>query len=214
MSRERVLLLDHRDSFVYVLADRIARLGVDVDVVRSGMSLVEWQLCLDRVQPMLVVLSPGPGHPVAAELARAWLATRPQMPVFGVCLGHQVLALAAGEQIERAAQPVHGEACEVEWHTQPFASQHVSLPKRMPVARYHSLLVTRTAEPTALRTLATAKQNGLDIVMAMQHTELPQIGVQFHPESVLTPHGQQVLRGVLAWARQQQGSFKTDEVTQ
>ena len=71
MSRERVLLLDHRDSFVYVLADRIARLGVDVDVVRSGMSLVEWQLCLDRVQPMLVVLSPGPGHPVAAELARA-----------------------------------------------------------------------------------------------------------------------------------------------
>lgn len=214
MSRERVLLLDHRDSFVYVLADRIARLGVDVDVVRSSMSLAEWQLSLERVQPMLVVLSPGPGHPADAELARGWLATRPQLPVFGVCLGHQVIALAAGEQIERAAQPVHGEACEVEWHTQPFASQQVSLPKRMPVARYHSLLVTRSAESTALRTLATAKQDGHDIVMAMQHTELPQIGVQFHPESVLTPHGQQVLRGVLAWARSATVSFQRDEVTQ
>jgi len=212
MSRDRVLLLDHRDSFVHVLADRFARIGVDVDVARSAMTLFEWQECLERVQPLLVVLSPGPGHPEDASLAREWLATRPQVPVFGVCLGHQVIGLAAGDGIDRASEPMHGEACEVTWIRQPFAGADMQLPKRMPVARYHSLLVSREDSTAPLSTLATSRHGDREIVMAMQHNELPQLGVQFHPESVLTPHGQLVLQGVVGWARQQQGSCQRDEV--
>ena len=207
--RPRVLMLDHRDSFVFLLADQIARLGVDVDVVRAGMSLTEWQGCLARLQPTLVVLSPGPGHPNDASLARAWLATRPTTPVFGVCLGHQVIGLAAGDTIERAEEPVHGEACVIDWSQQPFADP---LPERMPVARYHSLLVVRSHGETPLRTLATSHHRGRDLVMAIEHTELPQLGVQFHPESVLTPHGQQLLRGVLAWAEPKQKSMAIEEM--
>ena len=195
MTRDRVLLLDHRDSFVHVLADRIARLDVDVDVVRSSMSLDEWHSCLAAVQPLLVVLSPGPGHPADATLARAFLATRPQVPVFGVCLGHQVIGLSAGDEVGRAVEPVHGEACEIEWLQQPFGAD-VELPRRMPVARYHSLHVVRAGSRAPLTTLATARHRGRELVMAMQHNELPQLGVQFHPESVLTPHGQLVLQGV------------------
>ncbi|MFT4514750.1 MAG: anthranilate synthase/aminodeoxychorismate synthase-like glutamine amidotransferase [Planctomycetota bacterium] len=208
-TRPRVLLLDHRDSFVYLLADQIARLGVDIDVVRAGMSLVEWQDCVARMNPSLVVLSPGPGHAKDAVLARAWLATRPTTPVFGVCLGHQVIGLAAGEAIERADEPVHGEACTVTWCQQPFAT---ALPEEMSVARYHSLLVVRGERVTPLRTLATTRSHGRDLVMAIEHTELPQLGVQFHPESVLTPHGQQLLRGVMTWSEQKQKSMQMEEV--
>ncbi|MFT7534955.1 MAG: anthranilate synthase/aminodeoxychorismate synthase-like glutamine amidotransferase [Hyphomicrobiaceae bacterium] len=207
-ARARVLLLDHRDSFVFLLADQIARLGVDVDVVRASMSLAEWQGCIARMDPTLVVLSPGPGHAEQAVLARAWLATRPTTPVFGVCLGHQVIGLAAGDTIERADEPVHGEACTVTWSQQPFADP---LPEEMPVARYHSLLVVRGQRTTPLRTLATTRSRDRELVMAIAHTELPQLGVQFHPESVLTPHGQQLLRGVMTWAEQKQTSLQVKE---
>ena len=195
MTEQRVLLLDHRDSFVHLLADQIARLGCDVDVIRADMSLDAWTACLLRQQPDLVVLSPGPGHPRDAHLAMQWLAGRPDTPVLGVCLGHQVIGMAAGADCVRGDEPVHGEACEVVWHVQPFAQP---MPERMPVARYHSLVVVEPRAP--LRTLATARDRGRDVVMAIEHTELPQIGVQFHPESVLTPHGQQLLQGVLGWA--------------
>lgn len=198
-----MLLLDHRDSFVYLLADQFARLGVDVDVVRDGVTQAAWQRCLERANPDLVVLSPGPGHPRDAELAGSWLATGPTVPVFGVCLGHQVIALSAGQSVVRADQPVHGEASEIEWHEQPFAQL---LPAHMPVARYHSLVVASPQSGAAfegavpLRVLASADQGGERVVMAIEHTELPQIGVQFHPESVLTPNGQDLLRRVLLWA--------------
>jgi len=195
VSANRVLLLDHRDSFVHLLADQIARLGCEVDVVRAGMSLPQWRRCLVQQAPELVVLSPGPGHPADATLACEWLATRPQVPVFGVCLGHQVIGMVAGSQVERGDEPAHGEACEIVWHHQPFATP---LPQRMPVARYHSLVVVEPRAP--LRALATTRERGRDVVMAIEHTELPQIGVQFHPESVLTPHGQQLLQAVLGWA--------------
>ncbi|MCK5943641.1 MAG: aminodeoxychorismate/anthranilate synthase component II [Planctomycetes bacterium] len=205
MSARRVLLLDHRDSFVHLLADQIARLGCEVDVVRAAMSLSDWTRCLVERAPELVVLSPGPGHPANAKLARAWLATRPATPTFGVCLGHQVIGLAAGAEIARGDEPAHGEACELAWHAQPFARP---LPERMPVGRYHSLCVRQLRAP--LRTLATTRQRGRDVVMAIEHTELPQIGVQFHPESVLTPHGQQLLAAVLAWATARQPSLETN----
>lgn len=197
---KRVLLLDHRDSFVYLLADQIARLGVEVDVVRAAMSLDEWRGCLARFEPTLVVLSPGPGHPDEALLAREWLASRPRVPVLGVCLGHQVIALAAGHEVVRADEPVHGEACTVTWHEQPFARP---LPEQMPVGRYHSLHVRMRGGVAPLRTLATGGGRGREQIMAIAHPELPQLGVQFHPESVLTPHGQQLLREVLAWAEQE-----------
>ncbi|MFN3244299.1 MAG: anthranilate synthase component II [Planctomycetota bacterium] len=204
MSARRVLLLDHRDSFVHLLADQLARLGCDVDVVRADMPLGAWTRCLERQAPELVVLSPGPGHPEDAALAQQWLRTRPELPVLGVCLGHQLIGMVAGADVRRGDEPAHGEACELFWHEQPFAQL---LPQRMPVARYHSLVVVEPRAP--LRTLATTRDRGRDVVMAIEHTELPQIGVQFHPESVLTPHGQQLLHNVLDWAGTRAQSVET-----
>ncbi|MGK0435629.1 MAG: anthranilate synthase component 2, partial [Planctomycetota bacterium] len=94
------------------------------------------------------------------------------------------------------------------WSQQPFADP---LPEEMPVARYHSLLVVRGQRTTPLRTLATTRSGDRELVMAIEHTELPQLGVQFHPESVLTPHGQQLLRGVMTWAEQKQTSLQVKE---
>ncbi|MEC8252304.1 MAG: aminodeoxychorismate/anthranilate synthase component II [Planctomycetota bacterium] len=205
MSARRVLLLDHRDSFVHLLADQIARLGCEVDVMRTGMPLYTWTRCLERQAPDLVVLSPGPGHPAEAGLAVEWLQTRPNVPVFGVCLGHQIIGMVAGAEVRRGDEPAHGEACEILWHDQPFATP---LPQRMPVARYHSLVVVEPRAP--LRTLATGRDRGSDVVMAIEHTELPQIGVQFHPESVLTPHGQLLLQNVLDWAGTRALSVETN----
>lgn len=204
-SRASILLLDHRDSFTHLLADQIARVdaSIDVHVVRAGMTLPDWLACLARIRPILVVLSPGPGHPSEATLALQWLVSKPSTPTFGVCLGHQVIGLAAGAQVQRAVAPVHGEACKLQWHHQPFDEP---LPQQMPVARYHSLLVASSVPVADLRILATTRHGQQQLVMAIQHTELPQLGVQFHPESVLTPHGQQLLRSVVVWARQQQMS--------
>lgn len=198
----RVLLLDHRDSFVHLLADQLARCGARVDVAHAGLSLPQWQQCLADERPDLVVLSPGPGHPRDAALANAWLATAPDLPVFGVCLGHQILGRAAGAEVVRGREPAHGEACEVRWHGGPLAA---ALPERMPVARYHSLVVepptaSEAGAVSELRVVASARRRGETIVMAIEHTRLPRLGVQFHPESVLTPHGPTLLRAVLDWA--------------
>lgn len=191
MTAPRVLLLDHADSFACLLADQFARLGAAVEVVRATLSLTSLQRRIAATSPQLVVLSPGPGHPQEATTTMSWLAQRPQLPTLGVCLGHQAMGLAAGARVVRGKAPMHGVAADVELLPSPLFA---GLPRRIPVARYHSLCVTDL--PSQLEPLAHAGGT----VMAMRHRELPWIGLQFHPESVLTPHGAPLLRAVLQWA--------------
>ena len=194
----RTLVIDHRDSFAFLLAEQLQRHGADVDVVRSDLALDELRTHLAHLDPDLVVLSPGPGHPTRAGVTPSWLATRPNVPVFGVCLGHQALAIAAGGAVGRGPEPVHGKAWPVQLRPDPLFE---GLPRVLSAARYHSLVVTHV--PAALEVLATARDGDHELVMAARHRERPWLGVQFHPESCLTPHGGPLLERVLAWARRE-----------
>ncbi len=191
--RTRVVLIDHRDSFVFLLADQLARCGAATRVYRCDLPLAVLQDRLAADRPHLVVLSPGPGRPQDTGVTLPWLASRPAVPVLGVCLGHQALAVAHGGRVARAAAPVHGVASLVECVADPRLA---GLPASLTVARYHSLVVTDV--PAACEVVARTVDGE---VMAMRHRTLPQLGLQFHPESVLTPHGAALLDGVLNHAR-------------
>jgi anthranilate synthase/aminodeoxychorismate synthase-like glutamine amidotransferase len=193
MSKPRVLCIDHRDSFVFNLVDALARCGAQVRTIRADVKADVLQSAVAAYAPVLVVLSPGPGHPDAAHATLAWLRTQPRVPVLGVCLGHQAMAVALGGEVARAPQPVHGRASRVVFTDHPTRTL---LPQPFVAGRYHSLVVTRV--PAEFRVIATARDGDTELVMAMRHRTLPWLGVQFHPESVLTPYGDALLRGVLA----------------
>lgn len=202
MSARPLLLLDHEDSFSFLLGDQFAARGADVTTLRARLPLAELQRRLDETPPLLVVLSPGPGRPEEAGVTLEWLATRPRVPIFGVCLGLQAIAQAAGAAIVPAPRPRHGVATTIEVRdVEPFRR----LPRTQPVGRYHSLVASGL--PPTLEVLATARERDDDgaggereLVMALAHRELPQLAVQFHPESLLTPHGGAWIDAVLAWA--------------
>jgi len=191
------LVLDNRDSFVFNLVDELEMLGLSVTTLRSGMPLATLQAALDRIRPQLVVLSPGPGVPESAGVMLEWLRTEPMVPVLGVCLGHQALAVAAGGRVSRATRAVHGR------------SSVVALDEREPIfdglgphlraARYHSLVVTEV--PESMKVIATTEEDGERLVMALTHRRLCRIGLQFHPESILTPWGRRVLSRVVEKAK-------------
>ena len=194
----RVLVLDNRDSFVFNLVDEFRRHQTEVSTVRSNMSLEDWQQCLAQFSPDLVVLSPGPGRPEDAGMMVPWLRTEPELPILGVCLGHQALAVAAGGRLERAPRPVHGRKSVISVKHDPLFR---GLPLPLLAARYHSLVVTEV--PAQMEVVATTKDEGPELIMAIRHRRLCQIGVQFHPESILTPGGGKIVRAflqeALAW---------------
>ena len=194
----RLLVLDHRDSFVFVLADQFARLGCTVRSLRTSIASHALERELETYRPHLVLLSPGPGHPAQAGVVGTFLAAHPELPVLGVCLGHQALALAEGGRVERGGEPVHGKACGVAHDGDPLFE---GLPPVFRAARYHSLTVTRV--PPALEVIARGADDP-DLVLALRHRHLPRIGVQFHPESVLTPLGGRIVHNALNFALQHQ----------
>jgi anthranilate synthase/aminodeoxychorismate synthase-like glutamine amidotransferase len=188
----RVLLVDNRDSFVFNLADEFRCLGAEVRTIRSGVSVAQMAQGCESFAPDLVVLSPGPGRPEEAGVMVPWLRTRPRVPVLGICLGHQAIAVAAGGRVGRAPRPVHGRASAVHLRADPIFA---GLATPMMAARYHSLVVT--AAPDELEIIATASEGGAELIMALRHRGLPQWGLQFHPESILTPQGSRIVARVL-----------------
>ena len=186
----RVLMVDNYDSFTYNLVQYLGELGAELDVVRNDAATVDELLArgYDRV-----VVSPGPCTPNEAGISVEVMRRFPEAGVqsLGVCLGHQSLAQAFGGRVVRHL-PVHGKTTEI---THDGAGLFAGLPSPMPVARYHSLVVDPDLpaglEPTA---------HGGGVVMAMRHRELPALGVQFHPESVLTPDGKRLLSNFLRGA--------------
>ncbi len=188
-----LLLIDNYDSFTFNLLHALQELGEEVDVVRNdalGAGGVE-----ERAPEMLLV-SPGPGDPSGAgasvDAIRSSIARR---PVLGVCLGHQALGVALGARIAPAKRLVHGKAEAVR---HDGAGMFAGLESPMRVARYHSLVLEERSLPAELRVSARAEDGD---VMAVQHARLPVAGVQFHPESFLTPKGSEILAGFLRWAR-------------
>jgi anthranilate synthase component 2 len=183
-----ILVVDHYDSFTYNLVQLIEGLGRQTQVVKSDERPAGE---LVAMRPQAVVLSPGPGHPRDAGVFTELLATLPdETPVLGVCLGHQALGLQCGGTVDRA-EPVHGKASLV-YHEGAGVLAGVSVP--FEAGRYHSLVVERDDLPSALE-LTAWTEDGL--VMGAQHRSLPRFGVQFHPESILTPEGPRIVENFL-----------------
>ncbi|MGH7192645.1 MAG: anthranilate synthase component II [Candidatus Saccharimonadales bacterium] len=187
-----ILLIDNYDSFVHNLARYFQRLGHETRVVRNDAIDVPGVRAL---QPEAVVLSPGPCTPERAgcsiELVRS---LHEELPILGVCLGHQAIAAALGGRVIRAGEPVHGRASDV------FHDGHgifTGLPNPLRACRYHSLVVEEPTLPDDLK--VTARTSG-GVVMALAHRELPVVGVQFHPESILTEAGYEMLAAFLRQA--------------
>ncbi len=186
-----ILLIDNYDSFAHNLARYCRRLHDRVVVYRNDAITVEDVL---EIAPDLIVLSPGPKRPEDAGISLQLVQTAAaRIPIFGVCLGHQTIAAAFGAEVRRSA-PCHGRASLV-YHDRPPLFD--GLPSPFPAARYHSLAVDASSLPSELRVTATTEDG---TVMAVEHTAHPIAGVQFHPESILTPHGYRLLANVLRWA--------------
>ena len=183
----RVLVVDHFDSFTHNLAQLLGGLGAEV-VVRRNDTPVALMLA---TEPTHVVLSPGPGTPDRTGHSAELFARLPaDLPVLGVCLGMQLMASLAGADVVRAPRPVHGRATPLEHEGRGI---FLGLPPRCPVGRYHSLAVDASTLPGRLR--ATAWSDG--VLMGLEDRERRAWGIQFHPESVLTPHGSRLLGNFL-----------------
>jgi anthranilate synthase/aminodeoxychorismate synthase-like glutamine amidotransferase len=183
----RVLVIDNYDSFTYNLVQYLGELGAEVDVVRNDRATVKELLAR---RPDRLVVSPGPCTPkeagISGEAVRAFAEAG--VPVLGVCLGHQALVEAFGGRVVQS-EPVHGKDAEV---SHDGRAVYEGLPSPLVAGRYHSLV----ADPDLPDELELTASSG-DVVMGVRHRELPAEGVQFHPESVLTPQGKHLLANFL-----------------
>jgi anthranilate synthase component 2 len=189
-----IFFVDNYDSFTWNLVQAIGKLDADVEVARNDRFDPE---SLVARRPTAIVISPGPGRPERAgrSFETIALAEREAIPVLGVCLGHQAIVALHGGIVERAPAPRHGKSSVVQHDgTGLFAG----LPNPLEAGRYHSLVVRDERLPGEL-TVTARSEDGL--VMAIAHRSRPVFGVQFHPESVLTPHGEELLANFLGIAR-------------
>ncbi|MGB0952941.1 MAG: anthranilate synthase component II [Planctomycetota bacterium] len=185
-----ILLLDNYDSFTYNLYQALAAGGAEVEVIRNDRITVEEVL---RMAPAGVVLSPGPGRPHGAGISLDLVHALPhQTPLLGVCLGHQTLVEALGGTLELDPTPTHGKPAQV--HYAPGAPLFEGLPDPFQAGRYHSLRAQRGSLPAELELTAWTEEG---LVMGVQHRSRPWFGVQFHPESILTPAGDRILEAFL-----------------
>lgn len=186
-----ILLIDALDSFTYNLVQAFESLGAPVSVVRHDViTLAD----AEARNPSAIVLSPGPGHPTQSPGHMAIASSATRIPVLGVCLGHQALVAASGGRVTHAKEPLHGEATPLHHEGTGLFS---GLPQGLPVGRYHSLIAEAASLPECWS--VTARSEGGE-VMAIAHKTLPRWGVQFHPESILTPDGPSLLANFLKLA--------------
>ena len=185
----KLLMIDNYDSFTYNLVQYFGELGAEVDVVRND------QITLDEIAaraPDRLCLSPGPCAPDQAGITLAALERfAGQLPILGVCLGHQAIGQAFGGKVVRAQRIMHGKVSPI---THRGTDVFRGLPSPYPVTRYHSLAVERASLPACLEITAETADGE---IMGLRHTTLPVYGVQFHPESILSDHGHDLLKNFL-----------------
>jgi anthranilate synthase component II len=176
-----ILLIDNYDSFVYNLARYVRELGDETEVRRHDAITCD---DIDALRPSRIIISPGPCTPgeagISTDVVRRF---GPTIPILGVCLGHQCIGAAYGAGIVRATRPVHGKASRIQHDGRGVFA---GLPNPFLAGRYHSLVVARAGLPANLRVTATAPDGE---IMAIEHVHHPVLGLQFHPESVLTEYG-------------------------
>ena len=185
-----ILLIDNYDSFSYNLYQMIGAIEPNIKVIRNDEMTIKQ---IEELRPDRIILSPGPGRPedagVIIEVVRKLGA---EIPILGVCLGHQAICAVYGATITYAKQLMHGKQSEV--HFDAACPLFNRCPENSLVARYHSLAADPDTMPDCLRVTATTKDGE---VMAVQHKIFPVYGVQFHPESILTPDGKTILKNFL-----------------
>jgi anthranilate synthase/aminodeoxychorismate synthase-like glutamine amidotransferase len=188
--RPRVLLVDNYDSFTYNLAHLLCEAGAEVDVRRHDAVDEEEAEAAD---PTHLVISPGPGRPSEAGVSGALVRRfAGRIPVLGVCLGHQCIGHVFGGEVVRAPQVMHGKTSPIDHSGRGVFA---GLPSPLTATRYHSLVLDPASIPDCLEVTARTAD---DVVMGIRHRELPVEGVQFHPESILTGCGHDLLRNFLA----------------
>lgn len=184
-----ISVVDHQDSFVYNVVQLVQSAGFEVRVLPSTAASAE----VLEGGPEAVILSPGPGTPEEAGCFLELIAGLPaSLPLLGVCLGHQALAAAWGGRVARAPEPVHGKVSQIRHRG---AGVLAGLPQPFEAGRYHSLVVEREGLPQELEVTACTDEG---LIMGLRHRSRPWHGVQFHPESVLTPSGGQLMANFLA----------------
>jgi anthranilate synthase/aminodeoxychorismate synthase-like glutamine amidotransferase len=184
-----VLLIDHFDSFTWNIYHYIQMCGQACTLVREDEGVID---AIEKAQPAGIVLSPGPmrpeNHPVMQEVLQMY---HKQLPMLGICLGHQAIGVFFGAKLVKGSVPVHGKVSEIKHCTHPMYSE---IPGSLQVARYHSLVLAGL-EDTPLEITA---QTGDGLPMSLAHKELPLWGVQYHPEAIQTEYGLQLLKNWIA----------------
>jgi anthranilate synthase/aminodeoxychorismate synthase-like glutamine amidotransferase len=190
-----ILVIDNYDSFTYNLVQYLGELGADVVVKRNDEIAVDQ---IGEMDPEGIVLSPGPCAPAQAGITVAAIQRYGEhIPTLGVCLGHQAIGEAYGGEVVRAGKVMHGKTSQIEHDGKGVFA---GLPSPMEVMRYHSLVVEPSSLPDCLEIVAVASNNREEI-HGVRHRTHPVYGVQFHPESVMTPNGKQLLRNFLELTR-------------
>ncbi len=199
-----ILILDNYDSFVYNLDRYLQRLGQKTLVVRSDAITVE---AIGRLDLDAIVISPGPKSPDEAGCSMEVVRRMSEhTPILGVCLGHQAIGQAFGGRIVRAIAPMHGKSCMIQHDGSPIFE---GIPNRFQVGRYHSLVIEASALPDSMNVIASSDDG---TIMAVKHVDYPVFGVQFHPESILTLSGYQVLANFLKLCGLQCGDIPKDDL--
>jgi len=185
-----VLLIDNYDSFTYNLFQYLGELGAQVEVVRNDAITVE---DIDEMAPDHIVISPGPGNPDDAGISKDVIRRfAGKIPILGVCLGHQCIGEVFGGIVEGAGEILHGKVSKI---THDGKGVFAGLASPIEATRYHSLAIRPDSVPAVLEVSAHSESG---VIMGVRHRELAVEGVQFHPESILTPDGQTLLRNFIA----------------
>jgi len=184
-----IAVIDNYDSFTYNLVQMLGEMGTEPLVFRNDVLSAEE---LEKLKPRAIIISPGPGRPEEAGITLQVIKYfAGQIPVFGVCLGHQAIGQCFGAVVVRAPVPVHGKTSAIYHNSDPIFA---GLNNPFQATRYHSLVIERESLPECLHLIAESEEG---LVMAVRHKKLPLLGVQFHPESLITTGGAVILKNFL-----------------